>query len=148
MNLCRQLALRYPLNDTDIACLLALRAGTALERDALVLGQTLESGRLDILEMGEQIGAAAIRSDKAETFGIIEPFHHAGLSSHVISFLKIEGNARNARGTKKYNRRDSNRNGSVNEQDGKETNNNYDLMQVQAAIYRGKPGSPTLIFIH
>jgi hypothetical protein len=32
--------------------------------------------------MGEQIATARVRGNEAEAFGIIEPFHGAGLSSH------------------------------------------------------------------
>ena len=66
----------------DITCLVALRAGGAFERDTLVLGQALEAFRLDVLEVREQIVTARIGSDEAEAFGVIEPFHDAGLSSH------------------------------------------------------------------
>jgi len=42
---------------------------------------------LNVLEMGEQVAAACVRRNEAEAFGIVEPFHGAGLSSHFFQSL-------------------------------------------------------------
>jgi len=76
------------LNRTDIASLLAFRTRAALKRDALIFGQALEAGSLNVLEVRKQVATAIVWSDKAKTLGIIEPFHCASLNTHVISFLK------------------------------------------------------------
>jgi hypothetical protein len=71
------------LNRADIPGFFAFGTGRAYERYALVFGQALEAFRLNVLKMGEQIAAACVRRDKAEAFGIVEPFYGAGLGSHV-----------------------------------------------------------------
>ena len=53
--------------------------------------------------------------------------------------MRMGAFARNAPKTKKCNRKESNRNGSPREQDGKETDNNDDLMQVQEATIQVNP---------
>ena len=72
------------LDRANVSCLLACGAGAAVERDALVFGQALEAIRLDILEMGEQIGAAIVRRDEAEALGIVKPFYRASLITHCV----------------------------------------------------------------
>ena len=73
----------YRSDRADIAGFFALGAIRADEGYALVFSQALESCRLDVLEMGEQVGAARVGRDEAEALGIVEPFYGAGLSSHV-----------------------------------------------------------------
>jgi hypothetical protein len=70
----------------DVSSFFAFRTGRALERNALILGQAFKTFGLNILEVGEQISATAVRSNKAEAFRIVEPFYGAGLGSHVESF--------------------------------------------------------------
>jgi hypothetical protein len=74
-------------NAADIAGLFALRTHAALERDALVFRQALEAVGLDVLKVGEQIGATIVWSNETKSFGIIKPFYRAGLDTHVISFF-------------------------------------------------------------
>lgn len=79
-------------NDLDIASFFALRTNATFERNALIFRQALEAIGLDVLEVGEQVRAACVRSDEAEAFGVVEPFDDASLSSaHVIfpSVLKV-----------------------------------------------------------
>ena len=73
------------LDGADIACLLAFWTCGALEGDALIFGQALETVRLNVLKVREQVATAAIRGDKAKTFGIVKPFYCAGLSTHFTS---------------------------------------------------------------
>jgi hypothetical protein len=80
---CKQLR-----KNLDIAGFVAFRTNAALERNALVFGQTLKACRLYVLKMGEQICATSIWCDKAEALSVVEPFDYACLSGHVIS-LKI-----------------------------------------------------------
>lgn len=72
----------------DIASFVAFRTNAALERNALIFGQTLKACRLYVLKMGEQIWTTSIWCDKAEALSVVEPFDYACLSGHVIS-LKI-----------------------------------------------------------
>jgi len=72
------------LNGTDIAGFFALGASAAFERHALILGEALEAICLDVLEVGEQVRAAAVRRDKAKALGVVKPFDCAGLSAHVF----------------------------------------------------------------
>jgi hypothetical protein len=118
------------LNGADIARFFAFGTGRALERNALVFGKAFKTFRLNILEMGEQIAAACVRRNEAEAFGIVEPFHGAGLGSHLIILL----NAWARRPERTYDQ------GSVTkeikqerQQAGRErkANNNDDLMQCK-----------------
>jgi hypothetical protein len=72
-------------DSADIAGFFAFRAIRTREGNALVFRQALESFRLDILEMGEQVAAARIGRNEAEALGIVEPFHGAGLGSHNLN---------------------------------------------------------------
>ena len=70
----------------DISGFFAFRPGRADEGHALVFREAFKTVRLNILEMGKQIATTSIRGDKAEAFGIVEPFYGASLSSHFHSF--------------------------------------------------------------
>jgi hypothetical protein len=64
----------------DVGSLLAFRALRDFELDFLTFFQGLEAVHVDRGEVCEQILAAIIRSDEAETFGVIEPLN--GTSCH------------------------------------------------------------------
>lgn len=64
------------LQRLNVGSLLALRACGHFERNALIFLERLESVALNRREMREQIFTTAIRSDKAKTFGVIEPFYN------------------------------------------------------------------------
>ncbi len=68
----------------DVGSLLAFRALRDFERYFLTFFQGLEAVHLDCGKVGEQILTTVIRSDKAETFGIIEPLD--GTCCHNASF--------------------------------------------------------------
>ncbi len=68
----------------DVGSLLAFRALRDFERYFLTFFEGLEAVHLDCGKVGEQILTAVIRSDKAETFGIIEPLD--GTCCHNASF--------------------------------------------------------------
>jgi hypothetical protein len=69
------------LNRLDVDSLVAFLAGSDVERHFLVFLQALEAIALDRREVREQILATAVRSDKAETLGVVEPFN--GTCTHV-----------------------------------------------------------------
>lgn len=77
-----------PLNQglrvLNVGSLLAFRALRDFERYFLTFFQGLEAVHLDCGKVGEQILTTVIRSDKAETFGIIEPLD--GTCCHNASF--------------------------------------------------------------
>jgi hypothetical protein len=77
------------LDRLDVRCLFALRTRGHVERDALVLLQGLEALALDSREVSEQIFAAFVRGDKAETLGVIEPFNDA--SCHYNFLFQLSG---------------------------------------------------------
>lgn len=122
-----------PSYHANIACLLAFGSDAGFERYALVLRQAFEAFRLYILKMRKQILAAIVGRNKTETFCVIEPFDCASLSAHDISYERVRDKSRKALEIKIGNQRESNRNGSMNKQDGRETDNNDDLTQVQRA---------------
>lgn len=72
------------LDDLNVRSLLALWASCHFERNTLVFLQGLEAVRLNRREVREQVFAAFVRSDKAETLGVIEPFYDT--SCHYISY--------------------------------------------------------------
>lgn len=72
------------LQHLDIRRLLALRALHDVERDLLLFFQGFETLGLDCRVVREDIFAAAIGSDKAKTFCIVEPLNRTGCH---ISFL-------------------------------------------------------------
>lgn len=119
------------LNGADIDRLGTFRTCTALEGHPLVFSKALETIGLNIPEVDKQVLAALIGFNKAEALGIVEPFYRAGLRTHEITFRSgSEACANRTLGTKKYDRRESDRNGSLEEQDGNETNKDEDLIQV------------------
>src|SRR5690349_17731749 len=63
----------FLLDRLDVHRLVALRARGHVEGHLLALLQGLEAASLDRREVGEQILAAAVRSDDAEALGIVEP---------------------------------------------------------------------------
>src|ERR671926_403844 len=66
--------IRSGSDDLDVArLLLAFVAGGDFEAHLLAFLQRLESRHVDRREMREEIFAAAVRSNKTETFRIIEP---------------------------------------------------------------------------
>ena len=71
--------LKLDSDRTNVCCFFALRTSAALKRDALVFSQALEAIGLNVLKVSEQIFAALIRRDEAETLGIIEPLDCTGL---------------------------------------------------------------------
>lgn len=73
------------LQRLNVRSLLAFRAGRHFELNALILLQRFEAARLNCREVCEQIFAAFVRGDKAETLGVIEPFYDT--SCHYISYL-------------------------------------------------------------
>src|SRR5690606_32553096 len=76
------------LQRADVGRLQALRAGLDFEFHALVFSQALETLALDFGEVGEQVVAAAFRSDEAEALGVVEPLDGTGLSAHLRSIYK------------------------------------------------------------
>jgi hypothetical protein len=92
--LCRARVLHQSGYNPNVASLFAFGANAALKRDALVLGQALEAGRLDVPEMGKQIGAACVRRDKAKALSVVEPFNDTGLlNTHdFFPLIKTIGN--------------------------------------------------------
>lgn len=115
-------ALGLVLDRTDIAHLLAFRAGATLERDALIFTQALGSVCPDVLKVGEQIAVAIVRLNKAEALGIVEPFYCTGLLPHLLAFHRNENDRRNAQeapDNEEGYRKKSNRNKPHTEQDGK-----------------------------
>ena len=75
-------------HDTDVAGLVAFFACVALKSHALIFRQALEAIGLDVAKVCEQILAAVIGSNEAEAFGVVEPFHGAGLSLQENSIRK------------------------------------------------------------
>src|SRR5262245_49585781 len=87
--LCRQACrLNHLLGSANVRGLLTLGAGRHVEADALTFLEGLETLRLNCGEVGEEIFAAALGSDEAETLGVVEPFNSA--SSHVLNILEKE----------------------------------------------------------
>ena len=70
----------------DVRCLLALGALRHVEGNLLALFEGLESTHGDRGEMSEKIFATIVRSNEAETFGVIEPLHCT--SCHIATSLK------------------------------------------------------------
>jgi hypothetical protein len=70
----------------DVGSLFAFRALGHFKPDFLALLEGLETIHLDCREVSEQILAAIIRSDEAETLGIVEPFDNA--CRHEMPFKK------------------------------------------------------------
>jgi hypothetical protein len=101
------------LNGTDIDSFGTFRACTTVEGYPLVFGKTLETSGLNIPEVGEQVVAALVRFDKAEALGIVKPFYCSGLRTHEITFrYENAACANRTLETKKYDHRESDRNGS------------------------------------
>src|SRR5450830_2164082 len=73
------------LDRLNVRSLLAFRASGYFERNTLVLLQRLEASRLNRREVSEQIFAAFVRGDKAETLRVIEPFYDT--SCHYNSYF-------------------------------------------------------------
>jgi hypothetical protein len=69
------------LDRLDVDSLVAFLAGRDVERHFLVFLEALEAVALDCREVREQILAAAVGGDKAETLGVVEPFN--GTCTHV-----------------------------------------------------------------
>jgi hypothetical protein len=69
------------LDRLDVDSLVAFLAGRDVERHFLVFLKALEAVTLDCREVREQILAAAVGGDKAETLGVVEPFN--GTCTHV-----------------------------------------------------------------
>jgi hypothetical protein len=65
----------------------AVTAGFDVEGHFLVVCETGEASALDCGDVDENVLAAVIGSDKAETFGGVEPFH--GASSHRVFPFKM-----------------------------------------------------------
>jgi hypothetical protein len=133
------------LDRTDIAGFFAFRAFAALERNALVFGQAFEAATLNVLVMREYVVAAAVRGNKSKTLRFVEPLNDAGLITHAFSLIKNEMGCALVTLETKMETAGIQTGMALKEQDGKETDNNNDLMQVQRPIYRQRPGSPNLI---
>src|SRR4051812_34667185 len=84
------------LQRLDRRGLLALRAVLDLELHLLVLLQGLEARALDFGEVREEVFAAAIGLDEAETLGVVEPLDGAG--AHCNSFRDIPRHSPGERG--------------------------------------------------
>jgi hypothetical protein len=69
------------LDRLDVDSLVAFLAGRDVERHFLVFLEALEAVALDCREVREQILAAAVGGDKAETLRVVEPFN--GTCTHV-----------------------------------------------------------------
>src|SRR5664279_1614244 len=80
-----ELRSREPSGSLDVAGLLALRALRDFEGDLLAFLQRLESRHVDRGEMREEIFAASIGGNEAETLRIIEPLH--GTCCHFCNSL-------------------------------------------------------------
>src|SRR3954470_18499124 len=76
------------LDRLDVRSLLALRTRGHVERNTLILLQRLEALGLDRREVSEQIFAAFVRGDEAETLGVIEPFYDASCHYNFLFQLK------------------------------------------------------------
>jgi hypothetical protein len=133
------------LDRTDIAGFFALRALAAFERNALVFGQGFEAATLNVLKMREQVVAAAVRGNKSKTLWFVEPLYDASLITHVFSLIKNEMGCALVTLETKMETAGNQTGMALKEQDGKETDNNNDLMQVQRSIYRQTRGSPSHI---
>jgi hypothetical protein len=78
----RFLSVRFGLDSLDVTRLLfSLVARGNLEGNLLTFLQGFESLHVNSREMGEKIFAAAVRSNEAETFRIVEPLY--GTCFHV-----------------------------------------------------------------
>src|SRR5439155_5060227 len=64
--------LRLLRDRLDVDGLIALRAGSHIERHLLVFLEGLEAAALDRGEAGKEILAAAVGSDEPETLGVVE----------------------------------------------------------------------------
>lgn len=73
------------LDSLNVRSLLTLWASSNFERNALVLLQRLEAGRIDCGEVREQIFTTFVRSNKTKTLRIIEPLYDT--SCHYISYF-------------------------------------------------------------
>src|SRR5690606_10560887 len=70
----------------DVRSLLAFRADGHIELHPLILGQRLVAAAiLDCRKMRKKVFSAFVRSNEAEAFRVIEPFHST--SCHCISYL-------------------------------------------------------------
>ena len=124
-----------PLEGANIGCLGALGAHAALEGDALVFGEALEAGGLNVLEVREEVVTALVRLDEAKALGVIEPFYGAGQCSHEISY-RCEMKGMRPRSTRNQEIRPKGIRQEWllgEEQDGNETSKDDDLIQVRAA---------------
>src|SRR4030095_15351771 len=78
------------LRRLDVARLLALRCRRDFELDLLAFLQSLEPRHVDRREVREQVFAAAVRGDEAETLGVVKPLHcsscHCCFSSRTKRF--------------------------------------------------------------
>jgi hypothetical protein len=74
------------LDRLDVDSLVAFLAGRDVERHFLIFLEALEAVALDCREVREQILAAAVGGDKAETLGVVEPFN--GTCYSCLLFLE------------------------------------------------------------
>jgi len=76
------------LERLDLRGLHALRAALRGELDALAFLERAETGALDLLEVREEVFAAAFRSDEAKALGLVKALNGAGGSiRHITTFL-------------------------------------------------------------
>jgi hypothetical protein len=73
--------------DLNVAGFFAFSANAAVKGHTLVFGKALKAGRLNVLKVGEQIGATCIWRNKAKAFCVIEPLYNTCLISHFYSFF-------------------------------------------------------------
>lgn len=74
---------RLWLRGLDVGRLLAFGALCDFELDLLAFLKGLEAAGLDCREVSEEVFAAIIGSDEAETLGVVEPFNCAGSHAEV-----------------------------------------------------------------
>src|SRR5690606_38594393 len=107
------------LQGLDRRRLQAFRALLDGELDPLGFLQGLETAALDFREVGEEIGAAIVGGDEAETLRFVEPLDRTSCSAHVaLHLLRVTEYARgksrprrqtNQESTTRYSRPESGR---------------------------------------
>jgi hypothetical protein len=71
----------------DFGCLRSLLTLDDLELDAITLGEGLEAASLNGAEVNEDV-RASLAGDETVPFGIIEPLHGAGETSHFVPLAR------------------------------------------------------------
>jgi hypothetical protein len=67
------------LKHFNVGCLKALRASLRFVTDSLIFDECPETIAPDFRKVGEQVIAARIRRNKAETLALVKPLHRTGI---------------------------------------------------------------------